>query len=565
MSREFSKATHPHIHAAHHYALEVVAGEVVAGKWVRLACARYLADLKREDLTYRLEEAERACKFVELMPHIKGKWAKRRETIKLEPWQCFILCNVFGWYGDDGLRRFRYVYEELGRKNAKTTLVAAVALYAGFCEGEAGAETYSAAVKFDQAKIAFQLAQAMARKTEGFRQKYGVEVLAHNISALATDSKFEALSSDSKSLDGLNLSFGIVDELHAHKDRSVYDVLKTAMGSRDQPILWAVTTAGTNTAGVCYQERMHVTKVLENVVEDDSYFGIIYTLDEGDDWQAPELWIKANPNLGVSVNLRQLEDECIQAKSEPAKLSAFLTKHMSVWTSARSPWMNMGAWNACGDESLSIDDFEGVPVWLGLDLAWSDDVAALLRIFDRDGELYVFGDYYLPRDVVQEKAGTIHSHYASWAERGLFTLTDGNTTDEERIKADILEDGERFDVRAFGYDPWQTKPLATSLMNEHGLPAVKVPATVGSFSQPMKTVLGWVKSGKLHHDGNPVLTWMVSNTVCKLDAKDNIYPRKERPEDKIDGLVALVIAANRYLDSPGAIAGYNSGRQLVVI
>lgn len=534
-----------HTDAAFQYARDVVAGEISACKWVRLACERQLNDLEREGFPYVFdaERADRVCRFIEKLPHIKGKWAGGKLT--LEPWQAFILTTVFGWVDEDGNRRFRTAYTEVPRKNAKSTLTSGVALYMLAADGEPGAEVYSAATTRDQAKIVFADAQQMARKSPGLREALGVTVGAHNIHVLQTASKFEALSAEGSTLDGLNIHFASVDELHAHKSRSVWDVLETATGSRSQSLLWAITTAGSNRAGICYEVRTYLTKILERVTEDETIFGVIYTLDDGDDWTDPNVWAKANPNLGVSVYQEDVERLARKAMSMPSAQNNFLTKRLNVWVNADTAWMDMRAWDKCAVPDMSPDDFSGEPCYLALDLATRVDIAALVQVFARHEQgkphYYAFGRYYLPEDTV-ETAG--NSQYQGWAVEGRLTTTPGNVTDYNYIRQDLRDLSSRFELREVPYDPFQATQLSTELLEE-GFPMVEMRPTVLNFSEPMKELEAAVLEGRFHHDGDPVMGWMISNVVCHLDNKDNIYPRKERPENKIDGVVALIMAIGR--------------------
>ena len=290
------------------YAKEVSTGKVLASKFVRAACQRQIDDLKRwkaKDGLYRFDKAkaERVCQFVELLPHIKGPLAG--QLIILEPWQCFILTTIFGWVDQRGNRRFRRVYIEVPRGNGKSAISSAVGLYMLAADGEGGAEVYSFATTRDQAKIVFGDAQNMARRTPGLKQHFGVEIGAHSVYCLKTASKFEALSAEGSTLDGLNTHFACIDELHAHKTRAVYDVVETSIGKRSQSLLWVITTAGSNRAGICYEVRGFLVKVLNGSAKDETQFGIIWGLDntedDDDDWTSEKSLIKANPNYGVSV------------------------------------------------------------------------------------------------------------------------------------------------------------------------------------------------------------------------------------------------------------------------
>ncbi len=541
-----------YVEAAREYVRGVLAGEIPACKWVRLACERQERDLARTDWQY-VFDAERAsavCEFIEGLPHIKGRWARKRELIRLEPWQCFGLTTVFGWVDrETGTRRFRRAYEEVPRKNAKSTKSAGVALYMLAGDGEHGAEVYTAATTRDQAKIVFADAREMAKRTPAMCSALGVRPLEHNLSVARTSSKLAPLSSDGGTLDGLNISCGIVDELHAHPTRDVYDVLDSGTGSREQPLLWMITTAGSNRAGICYEQRTYVTKVLEGVFVDESFFGIIYTIDDDDAWDDPAVWAKANPNYGVSVLPDDLAIQARKAAQMPSALANFLTKRLNVWVNADSAWMNMAAWDDCADPTLREEDWLDAECFGGLDLASKVDIAAHLRLYRR-GDVYgCFGSYYLPERAIEVSA---NSQYDGWARRGLLTVTDGEVTDYDVIEADVRAHHARARVKETGFDPAQATQLVGHLLDDN-LPMVEVRPTVLNFSEPMKElealVIGRKKGKRFLHDGNPVLTWMVSNVVCHRDAKDNIYPRKERVENKIDGVVALLMALNRALGS----------------
>ena len=561
---------------ARHYAEQVVAGEILACRWVQRACQRQLDDLARfkgraspyrfnPQLTDRdgraFHPADNLCAFIERLPHVKGPLAG--ETIKLEPWQAFILTTVFGWVRADGKRRFRRSYIEVPRGNAKSTLSSAVALYMLSADREGGAEVYSLATTRDQARIVFGDAQTMARRSPGFRKRFAVEVGAHNLHVLATGSKFEPLSAEGSTLDGLNIHFGCVDELHAHKTRTVYDVVETGTGKRDNSLLWVITTAGSNRSGICYEVRSFVTKLLDGVLEDDTQFGVIYGLDDGDDWTTESALVKANPNWGISVRPEVLLPLQAKAMQLPSAVNNFKTKHLNEWVNADTAWMDMRAWDACGDAGLDIEAFAGQPCWIGLDLASKTDIAALVLVFqhpEEPGAYVTFGRYYLPEETVSA-AG--NSQYEGWMRSGRLTATPGNVIDFGWIEADLLDMASRFEVRAVAFDPFQATQLSTRMLAE-GLPMIEVRPTVLNFSEPMKTLEALVLQKKLSHDGDPVLTWMASNVVAHLDAKDNIYPRKERPENKIDGIVALIMALSRAI-KPGDAVVLGADYELVLL
>ncbi|RFB73831.1 MULTISPECIES: terminase TerL endonuclease subunit [unclassified Herbaspirillum] len=537
------------VDTANQYIDDVLTGRIVACKWVKLACERQLRDLDRAakgdpEFPYRFDEeaAGRICQFIELLPHTKGRWARSRERISLEPWQVFILTTVFGWlHVDTGLRRFRRAYEEVARKNAKSTKSSGIALYLFGADNEPGAEVYSAATTRDQAKIVFDDARAMAIREPEMCSTLAIEVLQNQ---LLTDdgSKFLPLSAEGSTLDGLNVHGGIIDELHAHKTRAVFDVIDSATGSRDQSLLWMITTAGTDRTGICYEQRTHVTKILQNIFVDETFFGIIFTLDEEDEWADPKVWIKSNPNLGISVFVDDLEMAVRKALSMPSAVNNLLTKRLNVWVNADAVWMDMRAWERCADRTLQLDDFAGEPCWIGMDLAEKSDFAALVLVFERAGTFYVFTRLYLNEDAVTN--GT-NSQYSGWERAGHIIVNEGNATDFDVIADDLRRYCETFDVQEIPYDPAMSRYFATKLVQE-GLPMVEVRQAPIFFTQPLIQTENLVLEKKLVFDGNPAMTWMVSNVVVTTSRFTGLkHPTKERPENKIDGPIAMFLALGR--------------------
>ncbi len=541
----------PHTNDALKYAREVVKGKIPACLFVRQACQRQLDDLKRwprKSGPYYFDKAaaEKIINFMELMPHVKGEWARKRETLRLEPWQKFKWTTIFGWKRTkDGTRRFREAYMEEPRKNGKSSQVAPVGLYMLAEDDEAGAEIYCGATTEKQAWEVFGPARLMAQRAESFCEHYDAEVNARSITRISEGAKFEPLIGDPG--DGGSPSCSIVDEYHEHKDDKLYNTMITGMGARKQPLMLVITTSGFNLGGPCYSMRDRARKVLGGIIEDDELFAIIYTIDKDDDWTSPEALIKANPNYGVSVMEDFLLAQQRKAMQNPNKQNAFKTKHLNVWCNASSAWMNMLKWDAVADTSLQIEDFAGEKAVIGIDLASRKDIAAKVTVFTReidgDAHYYVFGKYYLPEETVQESG---NEQYQGWAHEERLTLTPGNVIDFAYIEDDLKEDASRLEVVEVPYDPFQATQLSTRMLEE-GFPMVEMRPTTLNFSEPMKELESLVLSKRLHHNGCPILTWMVSNVVAHLDNKDNIYPRKERPENKIDGVVALIMALGRAL------------------
>jgi phage terminase large subunit-like protein len=554
--------------AALGYAQGVVAGEIVACKWTRLACQRQLDDLARErsdDWPWVFDDdlASRPCEFIELLPHIKGKWARERRLIELEPWQCFIMTAVFGWvHHETGLRRYREGYVEVPRKNAKSTLSSGLALFMLSADGEHGAEVYSAATTKDQARIVFDDARAMAERTPDLRTYLGVAIMQHSITVAHRASKFLPLSAEGSTLDGLNVHFAVIDELHAHKTRAVYDVIDTARGAREQSLLWNITTAGTDRSGICYERRTHVTKILDGVIDDPTMFGIVYTLDDNDDPHDPATWAKANPNWGKSVLMDDMASASRKAEAMPSALNNFLTKRLNVWVSGESAWMDMRAWERCADVRLrDLPNYAGARAYIGLDLAQKKDFAALSLVFEHDvleagpdgvyepvRKWHVCTKLYLNELAIQESG---NAHLTGWARQDYVQVTDGDLTDFDVVAEDLRSLCSTFDVQEIAFDPALSMYFAGKLIEE-GLPLVEITQRAMFFTPALIQVENLVLEKKLVHDGNPVMSWMVSNLVVKVSKFNELMsPTKERPENKIDGPIAMLMALGRALGPDG--------------
>ncbi|MDO6718823.1 terminase large subunit [Psychrosphaera sp. 1_MG-2023] len=530
------------LESACQYADDVLAGEVVACKWVRAACQRFIDDLGKDDWIFDVDKANRILEFFpDFIRHVKGRLAG--EPYELSDWEAFILINLFGWVDKNGRRRFRTAYIEVARKNSKSTFCSGIALFMTAFDLEGGAEVYSAGTTRDQARIVFGDAQNMIKKSAPLKRVFGVHKL--NIHHEKSASKFEPLSSDAQTLDGLNVHCAILDEVHAHKNREVWDVVETATGAREQPLILAITTAGFNKQGVGYEQREYVTKILDKVVDDDTYFGIIFTIDEDDDPFDERCWIKANPNLGRSKKLDDLQRLAKKAQEMPAARNNFLTKHLNVWVNAETAWLDMAKWDALQFRE-DLDHLKTLPCFIGLDLANKLDVAAVVAAFPDEEFVHVFCKFYLPENTIYTKSRTIGNLYQTWSDQGYLTLTEGDIIDHDYIEYDIRQMLDDFQVKAVGFDPWGSTQLSIKL-EEEGAPMVEIPQTVKNLSEAMKEVEARVIAGTLRKDKNPMMDWMASNIVVKLDRNENYFPNKEHPDNKIDGMVALFMAVNRWL------------------
>lgn len=529
----------PYTEIATGYAYDVTSGQIPANKYIKLACQHFLDQQKQSELYYYDEgKAHKACKFVEAQYHTKGKWARTKEKLTLEPWQIFFICNVFGWLRkSDGMRRYREVLLLVPRKNGKSALAAAIGLYMLCADGEYGAEVYTGATSEKQAKEVFTPAQAMVRMNPAMVDYFELQNNASNICITKNGSKMEPIIGNPP--DGSSPSCAIADEVHEHKDSRLIDTMITGMGAREQPLMLYITTAGDNLSGPCYQIQLEAQKVLEGSMQNDQLLGIIYGIDAGDDWASEESVRKANPNFGVSVGEDFLLARLQDAKNNARKQSTYMTKHLNVWVGSREAFFNVDKWRQCEAE-INIEDYYGKRAYIGMDLASRVDIASI-EVLIPDGEDYVrFGKAYLPEAAVESG----NEAYTGWMRDGWLTVTEGEIIDFNEIKADILELCANFEVAELAYDPFQATMLVTELMEE-GVPVVEMRPTVLNFSEPMKSLDALIRAGRIKHNGDPVMTWMISNVVAKEDAKENVYPRKERPENKIDGVVALLMALGR--------------------
>jgi phage terminase large subunit-like protein len=572
-----------HCAIARQYCADVLSGKIPACEYVKQACQRQVNDLAR-DWEFIFDEAKgnRVCKFIENLVHIKGsKWAGK--NLILEPWQCFILTTVFGWvYKETGIRRFRRGHVEVPKGNGKSALSSGIALYMLCADKEPGAEIYSAATTRPQAKLVFDVAQAMARKCPKLCEKFGVQVNANDIAIPRTNSVFRTFSSDANSVEGCNPQLVVVDELHAHPNRELYDNLETAMGKREQNLLWSITTAGNDRSGICFEVRSYVIDILSGKKHDEAVFGIVYTIDKKDDWALESSWIKANPNWGVSVFPNDIGQKATKAMQTASAQPSFKTKHLNVWVNTAHSWMDMRKWEMCGDEELSLDDFAGKPpiddpsckacgknkcpqhalvpgadCIVGMDLASRKDLVAIVLLFwkdvetvDKDGvhttarHYYVFGTYWVPEAAVES---TENSQYAGWATEGRLITSPGEINDFSLFEQELKNSSSHFNVLEIAHDPYLADMIVGHMVNE-GLPTmVKVTQNVQNFSPVLKELEALVMAGRLHHNCDPILTWAVANVEVKPDHKDNIYPRKARGQDKnkIDPVIALLMALNR--------------------
>jgi phage terminase large subunit-like protein len=519
----------------------VRSGKQVACDYVKLAVQRWFNDHERgheRGLWFDEQAAQRVIKFMSLLTQFEGKF--HGKALMLESWQQFIVANLFGWKWEDGSRRFTESYIELARKNGKSTLGGGIADYMFAADGEYGAEIYSAATKRDQAKKVFEAGKYLLKNSISKKLREMVTFQNHNLHIESKYSKFEPLSSDHKRLDGLNPHCVIIDEFHAHPDNGVYSVMKSGMGARRQPLLFTITTAGFNRFSPCYNQRKLVENVLDGVIEQDNLFGMIYTLDEDDDWKDEKVWIKANPNMGVSVSEKWLRNEIERADADNTQLVPVMTKNLNVWTDAAETWIKDADWMAC--DIGALPDLTGKECYGGLDLASTRDITALVLQFpDVNGKRQILPIFWMPEMNYQERVERDKVNYDVWIREGFIRITPGNVTDYDFIKADILKMAKQYQIRNIAYDRWNASQLVIDLIEE-GLKMESFGQGYGSMSAPTKELNKMVLKKNLNHAGNPVLRWMCKNVSIKRDPADNIKIDKNAAQEKVDGMVALVMA-----------------------
>ncbi len=548
-----------YVEIATRYASDVVLGYQPASQLTRLSCQRYLEDLKRTDRgewSYLLapERAFHVCRFVEMFPHVKGS----RGRLELLGWQVFVLVNLFGWVDEAGVRRFRTAYIEMPKKQGKTTYIAPLGLYGLCMDDEEGAEVYCAAVDRGQARVMWNIAKQMALRTPAFIKRFGIECGANAISHAPSGSTYQALSREGKSLEGKNPSMALVDELHRHQTREVWDILDESRGARMQPLMIAITNTGSDKSSICYEQRSYLIRVLEGY-RDDSYFGVIYTIDPEDekDWDKPHVWAKAQPSLGYSTSVEAVERLARKAKLMPSARSSFMRYQLGVWTEGEHGWLRGEKWKPCANPLLTEESLRGRQCYVGVDLATKVNIAAMVAVFRTpEGKHQAIWKFYVPEAKVRD-----NDQYYGWAQKGWLIPTPGTTIDFEMIEQDLIKWSEMFDILGVPYDPWQATQFATR-MSERKIPMIEFRQNAQNYSEPMKEIERMVvlEDGQGNHIpqfehsgselGDDPLSWMISNVVVRPDRNENIFPNKEREENNIDGAVAMIMASAMWISRP---------------
>ena len=521
------------------YAEGIRNGSIPACKMVKLAVERWYADWEREDLYFREEPFLRYCSMVATLKHFKGEFAG--QNIHLEDWQLFIAANIFGWYRKETkARRYQYADVYVPRKNGKTTFAATIAIFLLYFDGEAAAEIYAAAVDKEQAKICFETAKELIRNSPIASL---FDIYRGSIAVTKTASAFKPLTKDTKNKDGLNPHGAVCDERHAWKNNEIYDVIKTGIGARKNPLVFSISTAGTDTSFPYFRDLQFLREVMLGIHEKDNHFIMLYEPDEGDRWDDPEVWKKVNPNYGISLYQSYFENEFKEAQSKGGStLAAFLTKNLNMWVDAPEVWISDDDVAAC-NKPFDVTSLKGQQCYVGIDLASKGDLTATAFFFPK--QMVAIFLFCIPEAKIQEKSDLVD--YRAWGEQGWITVFPGKVLDEEWYLHTLMDMMDLYDVKKICYDPWGMWDIKTRF-GRYEERLMEYQQSIRYMSVPTKRMESDVLKHKLNFVDNPVIRWMFRNVVIYRDPNANIKLDKARSRNKIDGAVALADAYGGWLN-----------------
>lgn len=534
------------IDPATQFADDIVSSKKPSGELLRFACERHLNDVLRSkdsDFPYifNAKKADSLYRFFRELRHFKGEWAGT--PIELEPFQKFMVGSLFGWVSKDtGLRRFRQCYFEQPRGQGKSTIAAGVGLWLAFFDKEPGAEVYCCATHRAQAKITWEAARQMVLRSS-LRNR--IEVRVNNLHELDSASKIEPLGADADQLDGLRPNGVILDEIHAHKSSAMIDVMTTATGTRRQPLTFEITTAGVGQLGVCWDHHEYSSKIVRGIVRDDTWFGCIIGADQDDDWKSPDTWHKANPNLGVSVKIDDLARKAQQAAHIGAFEPEFRRLHLGQWVQQAERYLSMQDWDAAPNtEAIDRAALRGHACVIGLDISSKFDFTAAVAIFKGpEDSVIVLPTIWAPETAIQQSRRALVP-LDLWQRQGFLKTTPGNVIDQQFIRKELNDMAKEFKVKEIAFDSWNATSLATELQAD-GINVVEVRQGYKTMSEPTKELSVLLATRRLRHGSHPVLRWMADNMTVRTDANGNVAPDKQRASEKIDAVVALIMALSR--------------------
>lgn len=494
---------------------------------------------------YDKDKADLAVEFIQCLRHTKGRWYNK--PFILEPWQEQIVRDIYGIVKEDGTRQFKTAYVEIPKKNGKSELAAAIALKQLCCDGEQRAEVYGCAADTDQASIVYDVAVDMIDLCPQLKKRVKIFSATKTIKYLPTNSKYKVLSADSKTKHGLNVSGCVFDELHTQPDRRLYDVMTTGSGdARTQPLFFMITTAGNDVNSVCYEVHQTALDILKGKKIDPTFYPVIYGADPDDDWTDEAVWFKANPSLGKTVSVETVREACNSAKMIPHKENAFRQLRLNQWVKQAVRWMPMNVWDKC---ALAVDPQKliGRRCYGGLDLSSTTDITAFVLVFpplDEDDVYWVLPYFWIPEENMLQRVRRDHVPYDVWERQGFLQTTEGNVVHYAFIEKFIDDLGKLYDIREIAFDRWGAVQMTQNL-DAMGFTVVQFGQGFRDMSQPSKELMKLVLEQKIAHGGNPVLRWMMDNVTVRVDPSENIKPDKQRSTERIDGVVALIMALAR--------------------
>ena len=570
LTNPYNQAKYPNVYEGYQYAQGVVSGEIVACVYIVGACRRFLKDLKDSEdnpqsrYVFDWEYAERYLKLVQKFEHYIGVW--NTPEILYQPWQKWVWANALGFKHRQELRRpkYRTLHIEVSRGAAKTTMASQCALYfLGLEKDRAGEKLAVFARKNEQARLILDGARSMARKSQKYLKASGVRVLAHKLVSPLTDSEMVAMSSDSKSMDGLNLRVAFCDELHA-MTKELFEVIVSGMKKRSDSLVICLTTAGFNNDGIGYSQSQYAKRIATGDIDDDTFFSAVYTVDEGDDIFTESAWKKANPNYGVSVDPISFEATANKVRHVPSDLANFKVKSLNIWLSEANAFFDLNSWDKCFDPDFKIEDFKREKCYVGIDLASKVDLTSNVYIFRKmiDGlaHYYLYDRTYIPEETARDAKSTLYDDAIA---RGYLLATPGEAINYPRIEREFIELGREFEILAAHFDPWQATQFAQRLIDER-FNMVEFRMTTANLSEPTKTLDALIREKRIHHNGSPLMRWCIGNVVAKEDANGNVYPRKSHEKLKIDIAIALLMGLAGWVNSAQEESVYSSRGILVL-
>ncbi len=503
------------------------------------------------DCKFYPEPAQQAIDFFSVcLKHVEGELAGK--SLQLEIWQQAIIANLFGWKHPDGRRRYREAFILVGRRNGKTTMAAGLILLVLFGDHEIGAQIYSAAADRDQATLIFKPAKAMVMAEPWMSSRVKIYEAAKSIVYTEENSSYKAISAEANTKHGYNSHLVVIDELHAQPNRALVDVLLTSTGSRRQPLVVHITTSDYDRDSICNEKYDYACKVRDRIEDDRAFLPVIYEALREDDWTDPKVWVKANPNLGISISQEYLERECKRAQNSPAFENTFKRLHLNIKTEQAVRWLPLERWDQCGG-ALDPADLVGRECYAGLDLASTTDLAALALLFPRPDGFDVLSYFWLPADRARENEERGLLSYTTWGKQGYLTLTPGNRLDFDFIRKRINELGREYNIQEIAIDRWNATQLANQLKGD-GFSIQLFGQGYASMSAPAKELEALVLGKQINHGGDPVVRWMASNVSITMDAAGNIKPARDKSADKIDIIVAIIMALGRAMLRPDSEA-----------